>query len=148
MSAHHEGGELSERVIEALRGVADPCCRERGISVVDMGLLEGVRIDDGGARIELVLTSGWCPFAVDLVEEVRDAVEALPEIDGAEVALVWDTAWSADRLSDDARRKLRFLPSPSEVADRRAYEQAARASAPAAGSSPPAFGDPSTAKES
>ncbi len=127
-----DGTGLADRVVEALRGVADPCCRERGISVVDMGLLEGIAIDDDAARIQLVLTSGWCPFAVDLIEEVRRAVESLPDIHGARVELVWDTAWTADRLSADARRKLRFLPPPSEVADRGAYDRAARTSAPPA----------------
>lgn len=130
MISHTAGGtgepDLADRVVDALRGVADPCCRERGISVVDMGLVEGVVIDADAARIQLVLTNGWCPFVVDLVSEVRDAVESLPDIDGAEVELVWDTAWTADRLSDDARRKLRFLPSPNEVADRRPDELQAK----------------------
>src|SRR3712207_8154352 len=39
-----------------------PCCREKGISVVDMGLLRSVAVHDGHARVELLLTSGWCPL--------------------------------------------------------------------------------------
>ena len=31
-------------IIEALRDCYDPCCRDRGISVVDMGLIENVKV--------------------------------------------------------------------------------------------------------
>jgi metal-sulfur cluster biosynthetic enzyme len=106
---------MPDRIVAALRDVYDPCCRERAISVVDMGLLRGVTVDEDGARIELILTSGWCPFVLDLLSTVRERVEALPGIEGAQVDVVWDEAWSADRMSDDARAKLRFLPHPKEV---------------------------------
>jgi metal-sulfur cluster biosynthetic enzyme len=35
--------------------------------------------------------------------------------------VVWEEAWTTDRLSPDARRKLRFLPDPVAVGDRDAY---------------------------
>ncbi|WP_442945930.1 iron-sulfur cluster assembly protein [Nonomuraea sp. LPB2021202275-12-8] len=43
---------------QALEGVYDPCCREKGISVVEMGLVRSVELDGGRARVELLLTSG------------------------------------------------------------------------------------------
>ena len=33
-----------EEVIQALRACYDPCCRDRKISVVDMGLIEGIEL--------------------------------------------------------------------------------------------------------
>lgn len=102
-------------VTTALQDVYDPCCREKGISVVDMGLLHRARIRDGHARVELLLTSGWCPFAGGLLEEIGDAIEALPGVDRADVEIVWDEVWGPGRLSDDARAKLRFLPDPRTV---------------------------------
>jgi metal-sulfur cluster biosynthetic enzyme len=113
--------DVSAAVIQALRSVYDPCCREQGISVVDMGLVDSVRFADGEARLELVLTSGWCPFAVELLTAVRERVEELPEVAGATVELVWDKAWGSERLSPEARTKLRFLPDPVAVADREQY---------------------------
>jgi metal-sulfur cluster biosynthetic enzyme len=113
--------DVSAAVVEALRSVYDPCCREQGISVVDMGLIDSVRFADGEARLELVLTSGWCPFAVELLGAVRERVEALPEVEGVTVELVWDKAWGSERLSPDARAKLRFLPDPAEIRDREQY---------------------------
>jgi metal-sulfur cluster biosynthetic enzyme len=119
-------------VFDSLRAVYDPCCREKGISVVDMGIVRSVALrpaaDDsagagGGcaARVELMLTTGWCPFAARVVAEVRERVEALPGVDHAEVEIVWDEPWTPDRLSPAARRALRFLPDPVAVPDRDAY---------------------------
>jgi metal-sulfur cluster biosynthetic enzyme len=110
-----------ERIREALSTVYDPCCAEKGISVVDMGLLRSVEVTDGRARIELLLTSGWCPFASRVLDEVKQAAEAVPGVDSAEVEIVWDEAWTTDRLSPEATRKLRFLPDPVAVTDRDMY---------------------------
>jgi metal-sulfur cluster biosynthetic enzyme len=109
-------------VVDALRDVYDPCCREKGISVVDMGLVRSVALwPDGRARVELMLTSGWCPFAARVLTEVRDRVQSLPGVARAEVEIVWDEPWTTDRLSPAAAQVLRFLPEPSAVPDRDAY---------------------------
>ena len=65
-----------EAVISALGNSYDPCCRERGISVVNMGSIESTEIKNGRVRIEMVLTTGWCPFASRLLEMVTEEVEA------------------------------------------------------------------------
>ena len=114
------------RIIDALRTVHDPCCREKGISVVDMGLLRSVTVTERHARVELVLTSGWCPFASRVLSDVEDAIVAQSGVESAEVEVVWDEAWTTDRLSDSARRKLRFLPDPVAAGDRDAYLAAHR----------------------
>jgi metal-sulfur cluster biosynthetic enzyme len=111
-------GDVERAIVDALRTVHDPCCEERGISVVDMGLIRSVDTatsEGGDTRVELLLTSGWCPFAANLVGAIRERVEALPEVGTASVEIVWDEPWTADRLSDDARGKLRFLPDPKDA---------------------------------
>lgn len=112
---------IPQRFLDALADVYDPCCREKGISVVDMGLLHSVSVRDGHARVELLLTSGWCPFAYRVLTDVQERVERLPDVDSAEVEIVWHTAWTTDRLSEPARAKLRFLPEPVVAGDRDAY---------------------------
>jgi len=108
---------------DRLTGVYDPCCKEKGISVVDMGLLHRAHIaDSGAARVELLLTSGWCPFASRVLTEIEDAVAAMPGVTSADVEIVWDEAWSTDRLAPSARDKLRFLPPPNAVGDPTAYK--------------------------
>ena len=97
-----------EAVIGALDNCYDPCCRERRISVVDMGLIESIEIRNGRVNIEMVLTTGWCPFASRLLEMVTEEVGALPAVDGVEVDVVWDPAWTPERMSESAREKLRL----------------------------------------
>jgi metal-sulfur cluster biosynthetic enzyme len=114
--------DVLPEVLDALRDVYDPCCQEKGISVVDMGLVRSANIDESGqGRVDLLLTSGWCPFAARVLTEVEDRVHTLPGMTDAVVEIVWDEAWTTERLSPDAAHKLRFLPSPKQVADRDAY---------------------------
>jgi metal-sulfur cluster biosynthetic enzyme len=113
--------ELPDWARDALAEVYDPCCREKGISVLDMGLVRSAAVVDGVAKVELLLTSGWCPFAATVLTQVKDQILGQPGIDDADVAIVWDEAWTTDRLSPRARSILRFLPPPAAVPDRDAY---------------------------
>lgn len=103
------------RIMDALDEVYDPCCEDRQLSVVDMGLVEDIRISGDHAAVDLVLTSGWCPFMVPLVDTIRERIAALPTVADAEIRVVWDTAWSNDRLSAVARERLHFLPPPNQL---------------------------------
>ncbi len=114
-------GAFPEGVLDALGEVYDPCCREKGISIVDMGLIHSVTVNGRQARVELLLTTGWCPFAARVLDDVRERVEELPGIDSATVDVVWTQPWTTDRLAPSARAKLRFLPDPVDVPDRDAF---------------------------
>ena len=118
--------EVPGWVLDALSSVYDPCCREKGISVVDMGLLRSVTVNGMHIRVELMLTSGWCPFATHLLGEIEDALIAQPNMETCEVEVVWDEAWTTDRLSAFAASKLRYLPDPASVPHRDAYLAAHR----------------------
>jgi len=97
-----------EAVIGALDNCYDPCCRERRISVVDMGLIESIEIENRQVKIEMVLTTGWCPFASRLLGMVEEEVGALSAVDRVEVDVIWDPAWTPERMSESAREKLRL----------------------------------------
>ena len=95
-----------EAVIRALDSCYDPCCRDRKISVVDMGLIESITIRGRKVWIEMVLTTGWCPFASRLLEMIEEEVGGLAEVDNVEVEVVWDPTWTPERMSGSAREKL------------------------------------------
>ena len=116
--------DVPQWALDALRDVYDPCCREKGISVVDMGLVRSVRATGDRVRVELLLTSGWCPFAASVLTEVKEQILGAPGISDADVSVVWDEAWTTDRLSPRAQDILRFLPPPAAVADRDEYIRA------------------------
>ncbi len=97
-----------EAVIRALDNCHDPCCKDRKISVVDMGLIETIEIWDRKVRIEMVLTTGWCPFAARLLDMIKEEVGGLPAVDAVDVEVVWDPTWTPERMSEGAREKLRL----------------------------------------
>ena len=97
-----------EAVIRALDECYDPCCRERKISVVDMGLFESVCILGRQVSIEMVLTSGWCPFVARLLGMVEEEVGKLQAVDSVQVEVVWNPTWTPERMSEGARNKLRL----------------------------------------
>ncbi len=99
---------LREEVIRALHTCYDPCCRDREISVVDMGLIESIDIRERRVDIRMLLTSGWCPFVAGLFEMIERAVGALPEVDRVDIEVIWSPAWTPDRMSEEAREKLRL----------------------------------------
>ena len=101
-----KGSPSREAVIRALDECYDPCCRDRKISVVDMGLIEAIDILGRDVRIEMVLTTGWCPFASRLLEMVEEEVGGLPAVDNVDVEVVWDPTWTPERMSGSAREKL------------------------------------------
>jgi metal-sulfur cluster biosynthetic enzyme len=104
----HAASPSREAVIGALDNCYDPCCRERKISVVDMGLIESIEIENRRVEIEMVLTTGWCPFASRLLEMVTEEVGALASVDSVNVDVIWDPTWTPERMSESAREKLRL----------------------------------------
>jgi metal-sulfur cluster biosynthetic enzyme len=72
-----------------------------------MGLIYETKIaDDGGAQINMSLTSPACPVAGILPQQVADAVAAVEGIGEVIVELVWDPPWSPDLMAEDAKLAL------------------------------------------
>ena len=95
-----------EALIDALRDVYDPCCQDRGVSIVDMGIVEDVRHEAGHVEVDLIPTTGWCPFVANMSTAIPEALTAIDGVDTVDVKVVWDPVWTMDRLSESARGKL------------------------------------------
>jgi metal-sulfur cluster biosynthetic enzyme len=93
-------------VRDALRDVYDPCCADRGISIVDMGVVEDVRVAGGHIEVDLVLTTGWCPFVASMSSAIPDRLNDLNGVESVDVRVVWEPVWTQERLSESAREKL------------------------------------------
>jgi len=90
-----------DAVREALRQVMDP---EAGMNIVDLGLIYGVEVDDGGVRVEMTMTSAACPMADMIVDEVHAALgSVVPSGVPVDVELVWDPPWTPERMTGFAR---------------------------------------------
>ena len=93
-------------VREALRDVYDPCCADRGISIVDMGVVEDVRVLGAHVEVDLVLTTGWCPFVASMSNAIPERLQGVGGVESVDVRVVWDPVWTQERLSPSAREKL------------------------------------------
>src|SRR5206468_7671485 len=81
--------ELAVR--SALETVMDP---EIGLSVIDLGLIREVHLLDDKTFIRMMLTTPFCPYAPQLVEEIKQAATGVvPK--PCEVEIMPD-AWSPD----------------------------------------------------
>ena len=59
-----------EEIIESMRSVIDP---EIGLNIVELGLLRNVDVndEDDTATITMILTTPFCPYGPQLIEQVR-----------------------------------------------------------------------------
>ncbi|WP_433192133.1 metal-sulfur cluster assembly factor [Nocardia sp. CA-107356] len=101
--------------MEALSTVYDGCCEERKISIVDMGLVDKVFIDHDSVVVELVLTTGWCPFSIRMLGQAHDRVAELPGVNQVAVKVNWDESWDSSRAAPWLAKAFELLPQPSRA---------------------------------
>ncbi len=102
--------DLEEHVWRALYEVPDP---EFPISLVDLGLVYGVEVEEpdarGGARVTaaISLTATACPCVEFIKWDVRDRLLQEDGVSQVEVHITWDPPWTTDRITDRGREALR-----------------------------------------
>ena len=99
---------VEARLWQALREVEDP---EIPVSVVGMGLIVSVAYlpETRTADLQITYTAMGCP-AMDFIEDdIREALLADPDVDEAEIEVVWDPVWTKDRIRSEARETMRQL---------------------------------------
>jgi metal-sulfur cluster biosynthetic enzyme len=93
---------LQRSALDALRRVVDP---EMALNIVDLGLVYGIDVAADSVHVRLTMTSAACPVTDVIVEEVETELDrVLPPELRIGVELVWEPPWSAERMSDSARR--------------------------------------------
>lgn len=96
-----------EDVIEALKTVSDP---EIMINIYDMGLVYKIDVgDNGDVYIEMTVTAPTCPVAGILPQQAADAVALVEGTGNVDVKIVWEPAWSIERLSDEAKMMIEMF---------------------------------------
>ena len=94
-------------IIESIRTVSDP---EIPINVYDMGLIYNInQQENGDLKIDMTLTAPTCPIAGVLPQQVADAVALVKGAGKVEVRLVWEPAWTPDKMTDEAKEMLELL---------------------------------------
>ena len=92
---------LTQDMIAALKTVYDP---EIPVDIFELGLIYKIDIDDDRrVTIDMTLTAPGCPVAGDMPGWVQDAVMTVEGVQDVRVNLVFEPAWDASRMSDEAR---------------------------------------------
>lgn len=92
--------ELKEEIMKQLETVIDP---ELGVDVVNLGLIYDVATEGENAIITMTLTTPGCPLHDTMINGVKAAVELHQQIKKCEVHLVWEPAWTPERMSPKVR---------------------------------------------
>jgi len=92
---------LTTDIIAALKTVYDP---EIPADIYELGLIYRVDIDDDrNIEIDMTLTAPGCPVAGEMPGWVENAVSLVPGVGNVTVNMVFDPAWTPERMSDLAR---------------------------------------------
>ena len=95
---------LGPAIQAALKKVYDP---EIPVDIYELGLIYDLFVTAGGvAAIKMTLTAPACPAAQILPGQVADAAKSVAGVTDARVDVVWEPAWTKDRMSDVAKLQL------------------------------------------
>jgi len=98
---------LRPHIVGALSSVYDP---EIPVNIWELGLIYDVDIDsDRRVRVRMTLTAPGCPSAQALPLEVERKVRGVEGVADVLVEVVWEPAWSPERMSDAAKLQLGML---------------------------------------
>jgi metal-sulfur cluster biosynthetic enzyme len=90
-------------VRKALRAVKDP---EMNLDLVVLGLIYEIQVEGARVDVTMSLTSPACPVAGEIVNQAREAVEALPGVEEANVELTFSPRWTPERIPSNIRAAL------------------------------------------
>lgn len=94
-------------IVEKIRTVSDP---EIPLNVYDMGLIYKIdQKDNGNIYIEMTVTAPTCPIAGELPQQVANAVAEVAGTGIIEVKIVWEPAWTPEKMTDEAKEMLELI---------------------------------------
>jgi metal-sulfur cluster biosynthetic enzyme len=96
-----------EEVRGALKSVYDP---ELGISIIDLGLVYGVQVDDDTQNviIDMTLTTPACPLGPVIKTQAHAVlINRFPSVKDVDINLVWSPRWDPRIMaSEEAKAEL------------------------------------------
>ena len=98
---------MRTRIVEVMQTVFDP---EIPVNIYELGMVYDIVVDEtANAVVTMTLTSPMCPVAGSLPGEVEAKVAAIPGLASARVDLVWEPAWTPERMSEAAKLQLGMM---------------------------------------
>lgn len=101
---------LSDKINFMLEQVFDP---EIPVSILALGLVYSIKIDPCqdtthlfDIHIVMTLTAPGCGMGPVIIDDVKQKLSKIPEVNDVEVELVFDPAWDKTMMSDEAKLQL------------------------------------------
>jgi metal-sulfur cluster biosynthetic enzyme len=94
----------TEALWQALRQVSDP---EFPISLVDLGLIYGIRRAGECVEIDLTFTATACPCMDFIRTDIRERLLQEPGVQQVRINEVWDPPWTPERMTEEGKAALR-----------------------------------------
>ena len=100
---------LPSTIEDSLKQCMDP---EVPLNIVEMGLIYGIDVSDNNdVNIKMTMTTQGCPLHETLVQDATRYVKKVPGVNNVNVDIVWDPPWSMDKMSEEAKIKIKNMGS-------------------------------------
>jgi metal-sulfur cluster biosynthetic enzyme len=95
------------------------------LNIVEMGLIYGIDVtDNNDVNIKMTMTTQGCPLHETLVQDATRYVKKVPGVNNVNVEIVWEPAWSMDKMSEEAKIKVKNMGSGANTPAPINYETA------------------------
>jgi len=92
---------------DSLKQCMDP---EVPLNIVEMGLIYGIDVNENNdVNIKMTMTTQGCPLHETLVQDATRYAKKVPGVNNVKVDIVWDPPWSMDKMSEEAKTKIKNM---------------------------------------
>jgi len=103
-----------DQVRDSLKQCMDP---EVPLSIIDMGLIYGIDVtENNDVNIKMTMTTKGCPLHETMVDDVKRYAKKVSGVNNVDVEIVWDPPWTMDKMSDEAKAKMKTMGSQNTPA--------------------------------
>ena len=94
-----------DQVIEVLKQCHDP---EIPVNIWDLGLIYDIDLypENEQVKIRMSLTSQACPAAQQIPDQIKNMLTQKLEFKDVQIEVVFDPPWTAERISDEGKKRL------------------------------------------
>jgi len=97
----------AQAIEDSLKQCMDP---EVPLNIVEMGLIYGIDVaENNDVNIKMTMTTQGCPLHETLVKDATRYVKKVPGVNNVNVDIVWDPPWSMDKMSEEAKIKMKNM---------------------------------------
>ncbi len=100
--------ELETKIVATLKNIYDP--EIPAVNIYDLGLIYEIDVkEDGRVLVKMTLTAPNCPIADQILNDVKQRIEAIPGVKELDLVLTFDPPWDKSMMSEEAMLMLGML---------------------------------------